>query len=246
MAIDPVSLGFAAVSAGMNIFSGFQKQDSAYRQQKQAIDQRNAQARMARNAANLRIRSQNAFNLQAHEITKGIVKQQIALNNEAAERAYLGASLNRDRQLTALAFQRQDLAAELLEAVGANTASIEGDNRSAQLAAAKSTYGRFGRMETQAEMQVADINESARMQVKDIAGKVKAQNLQAYSQVAIPPYMQRELGPAFQMSGPSRPSGLSNALMIGQGLLGGAAMYNSLAAPQDKIFSFDPSSGKRI
>ena len=238
MALDPVSLGFAAVSAGMNIFSGFQKQDSAYRQQKQAIEQRNAQAVMARNAANLRIRSQNAYAAQAYNIQKGIYKQQVALNNEAAERAWLGASLNRDRQLTALAFQRQDLAAELLEAVGANTASIEGDNRSAQLAAAKRTYGRFGRMSNQADMQVDDINEGARMQVRNIAGQLKQQNLQAYSQVAIAPYMQQELGPAAQMAGPSRPSGLSNALMIGQGLLAGASMYNSLAAPQDKIFSY--------
>jgi hypothetical protein len=228
MAISFGALGLAGLGAGLDMFGKFSAQDRQYKQQKQAVNQRNAQAVMARNAQNL----------QAHQIQKGIVKQQIALYNEAAERAYLGASLNRDRQLTALAFQRQDLAAELLEAVGANTASIEGDNRSAQLAAAKRTYGRFGRMQTQAEMQVDDINESARMQVKDIAGNVKARNLQAYSQVAIAPYMQQELGPAFQMAGPSRPSGLSNALMIGQGLLGAASTYNSLAAPQDKIFSY--------
>ena len=238
MAISWGALALAGAGGALDFFSKKSAADSQYRQQKQAVEQRNAQAVMARNVANLRIRSQNAFNAKAYEITKGIVKQQIALNNEAAERAYLGASLNRDRQLTALAFQRQDLAAELLEAVGANTASIEGDNRSAQLAAAKRTYGRFGRMDTQADMQVDDINEGARLQVKDIAGKLKAQNLQAYSQVAIPPYMQKELGPAFQMSGPSRPSGLSNALMIGQGLLGVAGTYNSLAAPQDKIFSY--------
>lgn len=238
MAISWGALALAGAGGALDFFSKKSAADNQYRQQKQAVEQRNAQARMARNAANLKIRSQNAFNMQAFEITKGIVKQQVALNNEAAERAYFGAALNRDRQLTALAFRRQDLAAELLEAVGANTASIEGDNRSAQLAAAKRTYGRFGRMQAQEELQVDDINENARFAVKDIAGKVKAQNLQAYSQIAIPPYMQRELGPAAQMAGPSRPSGLSNALMIGQGLLGVAGTYNSLAAPQDKIFSY--------
>lgn len=239
MAISWGALALAGAGAGLDMFSKFSARDAEYKKQKQLVDQRNAQARMARNAANLKIRSQNAFNMQAFEIKKGIVKQQVALNNEAAERAYFGAALNRDRQLTALAFRRQDLAAELLEAVGANTASIEGDNRSAQLAAAKRTYGRFGRMQSQGlDLQVDDINENARFAVKDIAGKVKAQNLQAYSQIAIPPYMQQELGPAAQMAGPSRPSGLSTALMIGQGLLGAAGTYNSLAAPQDKIFSY--------
>lgn len=238
MAISFGALALAGVGGALDFFGKKSAADSQYRQQKQAIEQANAQAVMARNAQNLRIREQNAYTAQAYEIQKGIFKQQVALNNEAAERAWLGASLNRDRQLTALAFQRQDLAAELLESVGANTASIEGDNRSAQLAAAKRTYGRFGRMGAQADMQVDDINEGARMQVRDIAGQLKQQNLQAYSQVAIAPYMQKELGPAAQMSGPSRPSGLSNALMIGQGLLGAASTYNSLAAPQDKIFSY--------
>jgi len=245
MAIDPVSLGFAAVSTGLNLFQGFSAQDSAYRKQKQAVRQQNRMAAMQRNQANLRIRAQNAYNQYAHEVKKGIVKQQKALNLEAAQRAYLGAAINRDRQLTALAFQRQDLAAELLEAVGANAASIEGDNRSAQLAAAKRTTGRFGRMDTQARLQVQDINADERLRVQDTFGQLKAANLQADAQVAIAPYMQQELPPAFQMAGPSRPSGLSNALMIGQGVLGAASMYNSLAAPQDKIFSFDPSTGRR-
>ena len=245
MAIDPLSLGFAAVSTGLSLFQGFSSQDSAYRKQKQAVQQQNLMAAMQRNQANLRIRKQTEYNAAAYEIKKGIVKQQQALNLEAAQRAYLGAAINRDRQLTALAYQRQDLAAELLEAVGANAAAIEGGNRSAQLAAAKRTYGRFGRMETQIGRQAENINTDTRLRSEDIQGQLKAANLQAHAQVAIAPYMQQELPPAFQMAGPSRPSGLSNALMIGQGLLGGASMYNSLAAPQDKIFSFDPSTGLR-
>jgi len=233
MSIFAAGLGLA--QAGMSIFGGLDQQNRAYRDQKRAIKQQNQQAAMARNFQNLQIRRQNEYAAQAYEAKKGIYNQQKALNLEAAQRAYTGAQINRDRQLTAIAFNREDRTAQLLEAVGVNAASIEGGNRSAQRAAAMSTFGRFGRQQVQDRMQVRDLNESTRIQTGDIFGQLKNANLQAYSQVAIAPYMQSELPPAFQMAGPSKPSGLSTALMIGGGILGGLSTYNSFAAKQDRI-----------
>ena len=233
MSIFAAGLGLA--QAGMSIFGGLDQQNRAYRDQKRAIRQQNQQAAMARNFQNLQIRKQNQYAQQAFQVKKGLVAQQKALNLEAAERAYAGVQINRDRQLTAMAFNREDRTSQLLEAVGANAASIDPGNRSAQRAAAMRTYGRFGRQQVQDQMQVRDLNESSRLQTSDIFGQLRAANAQADAQVAIAPYMQSELPPAFQMAGPSRPSGLSTALMIGSGILGGLSTYNSFAAEQDRI-----------
>jgi len=227
--IDPFGLVMGLGSMGLNIFGGLSERDRAYRDQKRAIRQQNQQAAMARNFQNLQIRKQNQYAQQAFQVKKGIVAQQKALNLEAAERAYAGVQINRDRQLTAMAFNREDRTSQLLEAVGANAASIDPGNRSAQRAAAMRTYGRFGRQQVQDQMQVRDLNESSRLQTSDIFGQLRAANAQADAQVAIAPYMQSELPPAFQMAGPSGPTGLSTALMIGQGFMGGIQTYNQFA-----------------
>lgn len=232
---DPFAMVMGFGSMGLNIFGGLSERDRAYEQQKRQIQERNRQAAAERNFQNLQIRKQNEYARQAYEVQKGLYTQQKQLNLEAANRAYESAQLDRGRQLTAMAFNRNDRMAQLLEAVGANTAAMEGNNRSAELAFAKQTYGRFGRMERQDELQVMDVNETSTLRMRDIGHQHKAADLQAYSQVAIAPYMQSELPPAMKMSMPSEPSGLSTALMIGQGFMGGIQTYNQFA-PGDSQF----------
>lgn len=227
--IDPFGLVMGLGSMGLNIFGGMSERDRAYNQQRRQVRERNRQAAAERNFQNLQIRKQNEYAAQAYEVQKGIYKQQKGLNLEAANRAYEGAQLDRNRQLTAMAFNRNDRMAQLLEAVGANAAAMEGNNRSAALAHAKQTYGRFGRMESQDQLQVMDVNETSTLRMRDIGYQHKAADLQAYSQVAIAPYMQSELPPAMKMSMPSAPTGLSTALMIGQGFMGGVQTYNKFA-----------------
>ena len=244
MAISLLGLGMGLAGAGLDFFGKKSAADQAYKQQKQQVRQQNQQAAMQRNFQNLQIRRQNEYARDAYAKQVGVYNQQREFNQQAANRAYDGAQINRNRQLQSLAFSRSDLTDSLLEAVGANQAAIEGDNRSAQLAAAKSTYGRYGRQVAQMQEQTKDINVDAIRSMQDTSLQQYGADLQAYSQVAIAPYMQSELPPAFQMSMPSKP-GIS-PLMIAGSLLGGAQTYNQFAAPQDRIGVFDIKTGKAI
>lgn len=226
---DPLAFGFALVGTGLDIFGNLTSANAQYEAQRQAIEQQNFYAQMERNYQNLQIQRQNQYAAEAYEIQKGIAQQQIALNNEAAERSYYGAAINRERQLTSLAFNRENLAAELMEAVGSNAAAIEGDNRSAELAAAKETYGRYGRMDEQIKLQARNIAQDEKLANMDTYTQNKAANLQAHASVAIPPYMQSQLPPAYQAPMPGAPSTLNSALMIGNELIGGYQMYNTLS-----------------
>tara|TARA_S200002703_G_scaffold18496_2_gene15082 strand:+ start:112 stop:840 length:729 start_codon:yes stop_codon:yes gene_type:complete len=233
--IDPLAMALGLGSMGLNIIGGLDERNRAYNEQRRQIKEQNKQAIASRNFQNLQIRKQNEFARKAYETQVGIYNQQRELNLEAANRAYEGIQVNRNRQLQALAFRRENLSADLLEAVGANTAAIDPGNRSAQLAAAKGTYGTFGRMQAQDKMQARDLAETSKLKIRDVAGQQRAADLQAYSQVAIAPYMQSELPPAFQMSMPSGPSLMSNISLIGGGLLGGLSTYNQFAPEKAQI-----------
>ena len=110
--------------------------DRANRQAREQVRMQNMQAMQERNFQNLQIRKQNEYARQAYETQVGLYEQQRQFNSEAANRAFTGVQLNRNRQLTAMAFQRQDRTNQPFEAVEL-MAAIEGSNRSARLAAAK-------------------------------------------------------------------------------------------------------------
>ena len=231
MVLPAIGLGLA--SAGLSFFGAKSSADRANRQAREQVRMQNMQAMQERNFQNLQIRKQNEYARQAYETQVGLYEQQRQFNSEAANRAFTGVQLNRNRQLTAMAFQRQDRTNQLLEAVGANEAAIEGSNRSARLAAAKRTFGRFGVQEAQADLQTRDINTDSIRQMEDVSRQAYQADLQAYSQVAIAPYMQSELPPAMQMSMPK--NNFNAGLAIGGALLGGLSTYNQFAPTKSRI-----------
>ena len=229
------ALGLGLFNAGMKIFGGMSKQRTEFENQKRQVRAANVQAQMQREAQNRQIRAQNSYAQYEYGIRKQMAQQQMQYNAEAAIRGYQSTQENRLMQLKQMAFERQNRAMQLLEAAGATSASIEGDNRSAQLAAAKATFGEYGRQKVQDAESVKDLNRQARHQMQDIFLQHKTANLEAYSQVAVQPYMQSELGPAAMMGMPRGPSFLSQALMIGGGIMDGLGTYNQFAAPQDRL-----------
>ncbi len=229
------AIGLGIAQAGLGFASSYTTAQRQTRQARERIKAQNEAATAARQQQNLQIRDQNRHTAMAFGIKKQLVDTQIKLNTDAAERAYTGAFINRDRQLTALAFARGRRQQELLEAVGAANASMEGDNRSAALAYAKNTWGRYGQMQVEDEQQVTDINEGTRLTTADVRGQLEARNAQARAQVAIPPYMQKELPPAMQMALPGGPTGLQTGLMIGSSLMSGLSTYDSFAPEQNKL-----------
>ena len=228
------AIGLGLASAGLSFFGQKSQSDRAYKQAKQQTKFQNAQAAQARNFQNLQIRKQNEYAAKAYETQKQLYQTQLQFNQDAANRAFEGVQVNRNRQLTALAFQRQNLDEQLLEAVGANEAAMEGgDNRSARLAFAKQTYGRYGDQDVQMRMQAKDITSDAVRDLRGVALDQYGANLQAYSQVAIAPYMQSELPPAMQMKMPRNT--FNTGLAIGGALLGGLSTYNQFAPSGPKV-----------
>lgn len=225
MVLPAIGLGLA--SAGLNFFGAKSSADAAHRQAKQQTKLANQQSMAQRAFENLQIRKQNEYTRQAYDTQKQLYGQQVQFNQDAANRAYDGIQINRNRQFRQMAFSRFDMTNELMEAVGANQAGMEGDNRSARLAAAKSTYGRFGQQQAQMQEQTGDINRDARMQMRDTALQQYGADLQAYSQVAIAPYMQSELPPAMQMPMPK--NNFNTGLAIGSAVMGGLSTFNQFA-----------------
>lgn len=244
--IDAFGLGFGLFNAGLKIFGGMSKQRQEHEAQKRATRAYNQNAIAERQAQNAEIKRQNSYAMYEYGVRKQLAQQQIQFNKEAATRGYVATQENRLMKLKQLAFSRADREAELLEAVGANTAAMESDNRSAALANAKATYGRYGRQQVQDREMVMDANRQAIRQMEEIHLQHRTADLQAYSQIAVQPYMQSELGPPALRSMPKGPSGLNTALMIGGGLMSGLSTYNQFAAPQNRIGYGGPQEVKIV
>jgi hypothetical protein len=236
MALNFGALGFSLLSGGLDIFNQYSQSNTQLKQARRRVAYENAMAQASRNFQNLQIRRSNEYQRQAFETQKGIYRQQVAFNQDAANRAYEGIQFNRNEQLAAVAFQRQDVAQNLLRAVGANNASIDPGNASAARAADLATLGVAGRQQTQLGRTVRGIDIGTEQSMRDTAAQQHSADLQAWSQVAIAPYMQSELPPAVSAPMPRGMSGLSQGLMIGGAVLGGLGTYNSMAPTGSKLW----------
>lgn len=193
--MDLVSLGIAGVGGALELFGKKSAHDLAKKQAKRQYAAQRKMQDAARNFQNLQIRKGNEYRARLWEAKKGVYNQQIKFNEEAAARAYDATQINRDRQLTHFAFQMSDRQMELMEAIGANAASIEGDNRSARLAAAKMTLGRFGRTQMQDKLRITELNFDSERAMEDIYRQNLSANFQAKSRLGIAPMFQDEIPP---------------------------------------------------
>jgi hypothetical protein len=229
--IDPFSLGIAAASAGLGFFGDKAKSDQALRSRNQQIRIQNRQARVATQLQNQQIRDRNRYAAEEFAKRKQLAQQQIGFNRDAANQAYMAENLRLQDQLTQAAFQRSGMQRQLLEAAGYNAAMNEGNRgRSFERASAMGTYGDFGRSMAQMGASLQSMRGQSASNIRRLNQQHRQADFNAYSQVAIAPYMQRELPPAFQMP-TQKSSGFNTALQIGQSLLGGVSTYASLAAP---------------
>lgn len=219
----------AGASAGIGIATKAYENDRAYQQAKerQLADR---QARdLARAQHNQGVELRNSQRLQIYDYRKGVHQRNVSFIQEAFNRADTGAQIDRNRLLTQKAFEREGRQIELLEAMGANAASMEGDNRSARLFNLKRTLGAYGRNEVQDKLSVDDINADTQRKRDALLRQAKNDLQRSYDTVAIPPFLESTLpANAPRIDGPRPPGFLSNALMIGQGLIGGYQTYKSI------------------
>ena len=229
--MDLFSLGIAAAGAGLDFFGNRAKSDQALRSRNQQIRIQNKQARIATQLQNQQIRDRNRYAAEEFAKRTQLAKQQIGFNRDAANQAYMAENLRLQDQLTQAAFQRSGMQRQLLEAAGYNVAMNEGNRgRSFERASAIGTYGDYGRTMAQMGASLQSMRGQSASNIRRLNQQHRQADFNAYSQVAIAPYMQRELPPAFQMP-MQKSSGFNTALQIGKSLLGGAQTYMSLAAP---------------
>ena len=261
----PIGLIAGLAGAGLSYFGQKASADASKKQAKyqwqQQVNQSlhshqaNMQAwRHNKQVAELQNKFQNEQLLQSNKHTLQIFgarldqfAEQVKFNEDAATRAFQGIQENRNRALTQIAYERQDRAAALLQAMGANDASMNPNNRSAQLQADKATWGNYGRNAARLAATDATIEYDAFKQAQDLQRQFAYQNYQAGIPTSVPPQLQSLVPmmpapPPPQLNIPSRPdfsSGMSNALMIGNAAMAGFGAYQQFAKPTMKA----PSQG---
>lgn len=212
--------GFGLLQAGLGFFANRHASEQAHKQRKRSHQLSMRQARERTMLQNRQIQDRNNYALAEHNMRKRFGQQQIALNNQAANDAYAQEQLKLQEQFRQSAFKREGMRGRLMEAMGSNAATNEGNRgRSFDRAAAINTMGNYGR--SMEQMREADISRRTQSQanIRNIERRARGANMQAYSSFAMMPYMQRQLPMPTNFGGPQR-SSFNTALQIGQGLMG--------------------------
>ena len=222
------ALLFGGAQALLGIGGDFLANSRKNRQMRDQLKFQRKREKFELNQYNKGVDAENAYNLMAHEIMKQQGEKQKGLIADAAQRAFLGNAINRDSQLRKLAFDRDNRQAQLLQAVGAGYASMEGDNRSAMRALRMGTEGVVGRQIVQDAYNVRGINERSRLADKDTEAQVAAQFAQIDARTAVAPFMRqrRTLGPQQKFSGGM--SGLEMGIGALGHVMGGIQTANSM------------------
>ena len=253
----PIGIIAGLAGAGLSYFGQKAQADSAKKQAKyqwqqqvnqalqshqvnmQAYEHSQKVAALQNEFQNEQILQKNKHTLQIYNAKLDQFAEQVKYNEEAANRAFEGIQVNRNRQMTQMAYERQDRAAALLQALGANDASIAPGNRSAQLAAAKATYGNYGRNAARLARTDYELMQNAQVQVEDLQRQHAYQNYMASVPTSVSPFLNSLVPmmpapPPPQLNLPSAPqfgSGMSSALMIGNAAMAGYSAYNQFAKP---------------
>jgi len=236
---DPLAFGVGLASAGLKFWGAKNAADQQQAQINRQIRFQNRAAREERRLQNLQIRDRNRYAAEEYQTRINQYKAQREFNQQAANLAYDAEQQRMVEQFRQQAFQRSGLKRQLLEAAGVNAAMAEGRGRSFERASAMATTGQFGRSMEQMRQGAEDARRSSAGRMRQISTEQYGRDLAAYSNVAMRPYMQRELPPALQMA-TQKSSGFNTMLQIGNALLGGAQTYASLAAPSSgNIQGFD-------
>ena len=197
------ALWFGGAQALLGIGGDLLSNSRKNRQMRDQLKFQRKREKFELNQYNKAVDAENAYNLMAHEIMKQQGEKQKGLIADAAQRAFLGNAINRDSQLRKLAFDRDNRQAQLLQAVGAGMASMEGDNRSAMRALRMGTEGVAGRQQVQDAYNVRGISDASRLRDQDVESQVAAQFAQIDARTAVAPFMRqhRQLGPQQKFSG---------------------------------------------
>ena len=230
MVYIPPELVFSGITTGLNFFGDYTSSQSAYEQQQQQYDMMMRQEIERTMLQNQQIAEQNAYKEYEYEQRQKIAAQQIEFNIQAANDAFVQEQTRLQEYLKGVAFSQEDMSSQLMEAIGTNAAMADGRGRSFELASAKGTTGDYGRAMTRLRESVKDQKSQSQRNMLQIQRQADEANFQAWSSVAIAPFMQSMLPMPTDPGFPGQ-SGTNTALMIGNSLLSGYDTYMGLAGP---------------
>jgi hypothetical protein len=206
-----------------------------------AADQENERRRMANRAAQLQrsqmnetIRLRNQLKADRYKVNLQMYDAQRAFNADAAQHAFSNIQSNAVEQKRSLDFARQRGRQQHLAALGANIAAGEGRGRSFELANLKNVSGRF--YQNMAELAMTERGIDMKV-IDDLASTARqwyGADLQAWSNVAMPPYMEQSLPPAMNMPMVSQ-SSAGEWLKIGQAGLGAYQAFKQFSPPTNPL-----------
>ena len=206
-----------------------------------AADQENERRRMANRATQMQrsqmneaISRRNQLKAERYQTKVGMYDTQRVFNAEAAQHAFSNIQSNAVEQRRSLDFARQRSRQQHLAALGANIAAGEGRGRSFELANLKNVSGRF--YQNMAEMAMTERGIDMKV-IDDLANTARqwySADLQAWSNVAFPPYMEQSLPPAMEMP-MVRQNYAKDWLKIGQAGLSAFSAFKQFSPPTNPL-----------
>lgn len=213
MVIDPFSAGLGIFQAGLSIFGGAkQAKQQAY------------QSAYDRTFRNKMIGYENEDIKRNYSIQLQQAGEQVGLNREAANRAYISEQRRLNDVFSSAAFESQGLIASLAQVQGTNAAA-ERYGRSAQRIRDIEGLGNYGRQQAILADNLSRAADASRYSMEEIYRQNEMADRNTWLGVSVPPSTQAGLPPA------RGPSSGNTALMIGNALLSGFNTYNAYKPP---------------
>jgi len=213
MALDPFSLGIAAVSTGLNIAKSFAGPPP---------DTSGVTQATLKNAA---IRAQNRRTEQIWQAQLNQVKQQYGQNKSSADRALTALQIKENEQLEAYLMQRKGLLKQLVEMRGRYGArEVYGKSAARVASQPEREYGETVRV---LHNNMIRLSQQTDRDLAAVAENWKFADEAAYAGISVPPAMLSQI----PVPGVQSASGLNTALQIGSAVIGGFHTYAGLAAP---------------
>lgn len=150
--------------------------------------------------------------------------EQIGLNREAANRAYISEQRRLNDVFSSAAFESQGLIASLAQVQGTNAAA-ERYGKSAQRIRDIEGLGNYGRQQAILADNLSRAADASRYSMEETYRQNEMADRNTWLGVSVPPSTQAMLPPS------RGPSGMNTALMIGSAVLGGFNTYNTFKPP---------------
>lgn len=215
MIIDPFSLGLAAIQGGLSLFGGASQQNEAI-----------YQSNYDRTYRNLMIGYENEQTRRAYTTQIGQAREQIGLNRDAANRAYISEQRRLDEIFSSAAMENQGLIDSLAQVQGTNNAT-ERYGKSADRIRNIEGLGNFGRQQATLVDNLTRAVGQSRYNMDEIYRQNEVADRNTWLPLSVPPTTQAGLPPVRSSGG----GALNTALMIGNAALSGFNTYQSLKPP---------------